>query len=248
VTTARRLLNPYVVFFALTTVVNAIASHLAHTSQRVIIQAAAAFDLPITVTFLYYWLLVRPKLRSSKSLIFVALGGLWRASLLFPRIIPGTFWIAAGVEGVVLIAICAGLWRLRRASAGGDPLERLRVSIAAMVPFPIAVRIMASEFAVFYYALNWRARPHIPAGSQAFTMHKHAMVGDLFYSLSLVSLLEIIPVHLLVNRWSHVLAWVLTAVSVYGAIWLIAMARAFHLRPSFIGPDGITIRYGLMFQ
>jgi hypothetical protein len=247
-TTARRLLNPNVVFSALAILINAFASHLAHTTLPAGVQAAACFDLTITVTLFYYWLLVRPGLRSAKSLIFVALLGLWRASLLFPSIVPGTLWIGASVEGAVLITIFAGLWRSRHASTNGDPLERLRATLAAIVPIPVVARVMASEFSVFYYALNWRARPYIPAGSQAFTMHKRTMAGDLFYCMSLVSLLEIVPVHLLINRWSHTAAWILTVLSLYGALWLIAMARAFHLRPSLIGPDGITIRYGMLFQ
>jgi hypothetical protein len=247
-TIARRLFSPYVAFLSLTILISVLATYLAHSSQQTPIKVGASLDLTFTVTFLYYWLLVRNGLRSHKSMLFIALLGLWRASFLFPQVVPGKVWIGAGVEVAVFSAVGAGLWRSRKAVSNGDPIERLRNAFAGIVPVPAAARMMASECAVLYYAFAWRARPHVPSGAQAFTMHKRTMAGDLFYAMSLVSLIEIVPVHLLANRWSHVLAWTLTGISVYGAIWLIAMARAFHLRPSFVGPEGVTIRYGLLFQ
>jgi hypothetical protein len=248
-----RRLNPYLIFLALTITISAIASSLAHAvtdpGRRALIGTAAALDLTFTVTFLYYWLLVRPGLRGKATMFFVAVLGLWRASFLFPEVVPGKVWIGGGLELAVFAAVGTALWKSRRAGRAGDPLERLTAAFSSLVPVPAAARVMASECAVLYYGFcSWRARPDVPEGAQAFTMHKRTMAGDLFFCMAGVSLLEILPVHLFVNHWSRMAAWILTAVSIYGAIWMMAMARAFTLRPSLVSTEGITVRYGLLFR
>ena len=66
--------------------------------------------------------------------------------------------------------------------------------------------------------------------------------------LPLLCLVEMAPVHLLLERWSPVFAWLATSVTLYSAIWLIGLARAFRLRPVLLGPDNLYLRYGLLFQ
>lgn len=56
------------------------------------------------------------------------------------------------------------------------------------------------------------------------------------------------PGHLLLNRWSPVIAWIATGVSLYSVIWLIGLVRAFALRPTLVGRDYLHLRYGLLFQ
>jgi len=125
----------------------------------------------------------------------------------------------------------------------------LRLVFSSFIPVPAAARAMVSEFAVLYYGFcSWRARPHVSAGAQVFTLHRKTMAGDLFFCVAVLSLIEILPVHLLVSHWSATAAWILTALSIYGAIWLMAMARAFTLRPMLVSTDGIVVRYGLLFN
>jgi hypothetical protein len=70
-----------------------VVSRLADRGDPVI-ATAAVFDLTITTAALYYWLLVRPGLRSRTTMYLVALLGLFRAAFLFPEVIPGRIWIA----------------------------------------------------------------------------------------------------------------------------------------------------------
>ena len=248
-----RRVNPYFSFLALTVFIAACASALAHTvtgPRRTLVGTASAFDLTITVTALYYWLLVRPGLRSRTTMVFIALLGLWRAAFLFPDVIPGKVWIGGGLELAIFAAVGTALWKSRGAAreGEGDPVERFRSAFAGFIPLPPAARMLAGEFAVLYYGFAWRAQPHIPPEARAFTMHKRSFVNDLFTALAFISLLEIVPVHLVVNRWSALAAWIMTGISLYGAIWIMALGRAFALRPSLVSAEGITVRYGLLFH
>ena len=58
-------------FLALALAINVAATMIA--SRHPQLAAPAALDMTVTVTALYYWLIVRPGLRPQKSLLFVAL-------------------------------------------------------------------------------------------------------------------------------------------------------------------------------
>jgi len=83
--------------------------------------------------------------------------------------------------------------------------------------------------------------------TQAFTLHKKSGFGDKILLIGLAALFEIVPVHLLVYRWRHSAAWVLTAISLAGALWLIDLGRSLNLRPCLVEPSQATIRLGKLF-
>jgi hypothetical protein len=198
--------------------------------------------MTVTVTALYYWLLVRPGLRPKTSLLFVALLGLLRASFAFPDVIPGRIFIAGAIELTVLGTVVMVLL-----SAGADPMAGIRSALAGIVPFGTAGRALAGELAVLYYAMAWRAKPHVPAGAHTFTMHKQSGIADLLVVLAPFSILEIVPVHLLAAHWNVTLAWVLTGLGMYSALWAFALGRSFILRPGFVTESEIVVRFGLLF-
>ncbi len=103
------------------------------------------------------------------------------------------------------------------------------------------------ELALFYYAFAWRARPHIPGAARPFTLHKRSGFGDKLVFIGLAAFFEILPVHLLLHRKSPIAAWVLTALSLYGVLWLIAFLRSLTLRPCLVGADEAIVRLGLFF-
>ena len=203
----------------------------------------AALDMTVTVTALYYWLLVRPGLRPRKSLIFVALLGLLRASFAFPHVVPGREFILGALELLVIGTLVKVLL-----SAGDDPVSGIQSALAGIVPFGAAGRALGGELSVLYYAFAWRAKAHVPAGARAFTMHKTSAIADLMLVIAPLFLLEIFPEHLLAAHWSRTLAWVLTGLSVYGALWIFALGRSFALRPGFIAESEILVRFGLAFS
>jgi hypothetical protein len=228
-------------FLALALAINVAATMIA--SRHPQLAAPAALDMTVTVTALYYWLIVRPGLRPRKSLLFVALLGLLRASFAFPHLVPGREFIAAALELLVMGTLAKVFL-----SAGDDPVSGIQTSLAGIVPFGTAGRALAGELSVLYYAFAWRAKSHVPAGARPFTMHKTSGIADLMLVIAPFSLLEIFPVHLLAAHWSRPLAWILTGFSLYGALWIFALGRSFALRPGFVTESEILVRFGLAFS
>src|SRR5205814_1279247 len=59
---------------------------------------------------------------------------------------------------------------------------------------------------------------------------------------------ESIGMHLLVQIWSVKAAWIVTALDVYGALWLIGDYHALRLRPTYAKDGILHLRYGLRWN
>ena len=222
-TRARR--HPQLTFLAAAILINIAAAFAGRLNPRA--APAAVFDMTITVTAVYYWLIVRPGLRPKSSLFFVALLGLLRASFAFPRVVPHREWILAALELFVILAVITG---------------------ARVIPFQSVERAMKAEFSALYYAFAWRARPEVPPHAHPFTLYKTSGIADLLIVLAPFSLIEIVLVHLLAARWSLTAAWVLSGLGLYSGIWMFALGRSFALRPGYVTDDEIVVRFGLLFS
>jgi len=219
-------------------------------SRRMLVATGASFDLVLVVGFLYYWLLVRPGLRPRTGLVFIGVLGLLRASFLFPEGIMVKAALAGCAELGLIAYVSVQIARSRRdKSASSDPLAALQKAVAAVIPFPAAASAVAMEMSIAYYALRgWRTKPHIPESSRAFFFQEQSEKAFLLGAVGLASVFEIVPVHLLVHRWSGLAAWILSGISLYGMVWLLGLSRSLLLRPTVVEPDSLTIRYGLIAQ
>ena len=125
----------------------------------------------------------------------------------------------------------------------------MRAALESVFVTPGIARLIAVELSILYYALfAWRTRPYIPEDAQSFTLHKKSGHIELFYVIALVSLMETVPVHLLLGHWSRLWAWTATSVSLYGMVWVIGIARSISLRPALVGPDYLDVKFGLLFR
>lgn len=243
---------PQATFLFLALLVNLAATaavrNLAAGPHRGFVEFGALADLTLTVPALYYLLLVRPGLRPGPALAGVGLLGLFRASFMIPALAPGREWVAAAGEAALLAGAAAAWRKLRATASDADPVERLRLALSGILPFPAAERPLAGELAVLYYALSPGLRPHVPERARPFTVHRRAALNEMILYLGLVALLEVVPVHLVASRWSPSAAWALTALSLYGGLWALALSRSFAARPCYLTEDSLVLRTGLLFS
>jgi hypothetical protein len=240
-----RLPHPQLLFLALAAGINILVLSLPRTPA---VSVGAVLDMTLTVPALYYFLVARPAGRGVSSVGLVALLALWRTSFVFPHLIPGKVWIGAAVEALAIGLVVAGVLRLKATDANSDPATRIQLATRGILPFSGAEPALAFELTVLYYGLAWRAKPHIERESEAFSVHRTAGLADIFRVVGFASFLELVPVHLVVAQWSSTAAWVLSGLTVYGAFWAFAMARAFALRPTLVSRDEVWVRFGLLRQ
>ncbi len=153
-------------------------------------------------------------------------------------------------RGASLLLGYLGLTVVRTArrfqAASGDVLERLRQSLRDVLHAPWAADMLAFEIGLLYYALfSWRAPLPDATKHFAFSYHKKNGYGTVLAGILVAMLIEVIALHALVWMWNPGLVWVVTALSLYGMLWLLGDWRATCLRPILVEKEALIVRIGL---
>lgn len=207
----------------------------AHAANAGAFGLGAACDLTITVPVLYYLLLVRPGFSSWMTLVAFALGGARAAAFLLPAAeqthLPLLRWLGVPLEIWALAAVARRLRRTPSGSAGW------------------MAELLESEATVFYYALfAWRAKPQSLAGARAFGLAQASGYGMFCTLLMTAVIVEGVPMHLLLHRWSHVAAWISTGIGIYTFLWMVALHRSLALRPVLVSADRVVLQVGFLWR
>lgn len=152
--------------------------------------------------------------------------------------------VVAEITGVSLLVrgVARGTRALGREA--GDPLVAIRGPVQARLGTGVVGRLAASEVgAVWFATAAWRYPVPGYGGARRFGYGRGA--GGIHAALLVGSAVEIVALHLLVSRWSHGSAWVLTGLALYGTLWVLADLRAMRLRPVTLDQDTLIIRTGL---
>lgn len=129
------------------------------------------------------------------------------------------------------------------------PRPGLFIDLFCLLPVRAAAAAVAHEMAVLWYALlAWRARPDVHAGELGFSIHRRSGYGGVLGAVGLAAGVEAVVVHLLVQRRSATAAWVLTALALYGLVWLLGHFQAVRLRPVLLTPEALHVRVGLLWS
>lgn len=216
---------------------------------------AITFDLVVAVPLLFYLLVVRAARAPAITLVPVVLGSLFGASLVLPeehqRYLDLAGRLAVPLELLLLGYVAVRIYRGRSApvEGRGGLLERLRATLRQVLPSRLAADAVAHEAALLGYALlAWRARPDVCEGELGFSVHRGNGYGGTLAAAGFMTIVETVVVHLLVERWSATAAWVLTALSLYGLVWLLGHFQAVRLRPVLLAPDALYVRIGLLWS
>jgi hypothetical protein len=228
---------------------------LSQQTNQATLEVAVTLDLTLFIPALYWLILVRGRGWPLLSILPVFLASLGLASLILPEGRQASLqiikYLAAPAELAlvsVLVHRATRAVRLGRAHESHDVLERVRAAVHDVIASGKAAEIVAFETAVLWYALfSWRTAT--PASDpRSFTYHKKTGYGAVVAAILLAMAVELIPIHMLLAHWSAPLAWIVTALSLYGALWLIGDCRALLLRPITLQGDQLVIRFGLRWN
>jgi hypothetical protein len=189
---------------------------------------AFTFDLTLTIPLAYWLILVRTGLVPKLSIIPVFMVALALASIVVPRdqqeLLRQLRYLAIPLD-IALIAIV------------GRHLLTHRTN-------NFAIRFAIFELTTLYYGLfGWREK-----APEGFTAYKRAGWGSIVGGIILMIGAESIALHLFIQHWSPIVAWVITSLDIYGAIWLIGDYQAMRLRPITIENGVLHIRHGFRWS
>ncbi len=126
-----------------------------------------------------------------------------------------------------------------------DPLEVLVKSVQEILGEGRVSRIFATEMSVLYFSLlSWKT----PAKQSAahFTHYQKSGLGALVGIIVLILATETFALHILLLKWSGIVAWLASLSSVYLGLLFFAHYKASWQRQSWIDEKTLHLRYGLM--
>jgi len=229
-----------------------LGARMATFERSELIAGALTLILTLLVPLVYYLILVRRRAWPVITVLPVFIGSVLLAGRLIPdshhqvldRVEYGL--VAAGIALLGFLAYRA--WQLRRAyraqaATGLDVYAGLRESAQSILGL-VAGSVLAYEMTVFYYLLfGWRRAPKDRPGS--FGYHRKTVYLAIVAVVMLAVFAELFGMHLLISLWSPVVAWIVTALSLYAVLWLIGDAHAIRLRPIRLTETMLFLRVGI---
>jgi len=139
---------------------------------------------------------------------------------------------------------------VRERGAGPEGiLESLEEALTGVLGSRRIARILATEGAMLYYSiLAWGAPPRREGGARAFTYHVSCSYGAIVGVFTFLIVMATGLAHLLLWLWKPWLAWVVSGVSLYSALFLLADFNAARRRPILVDGRVLNLRVGLRWR
>mgnify|MGYP000241723230 CR=1 FL=1 len=128
-----------------------------------------------------------------------------------------------------------------------DFYEAMSLAVKEVVPAKVA-SVLTTEIAVIYYCfISWKKRI---LQENEFSYHNKSTSVSVILGFILVILIETFTLHHLLSKWNVIAAWVLTFLSVYTCLQMIALLKSLPKRPTFIDEKNqqVVLRYGIFSE
>jgi hypothetical protein len=220
------------------------------------VAAGIAVDLTLTSALAVYLLVVRPRLVPAMALVPVVLAGASMARWQLPGSpVTSALALAWGAAEVALVVTAVQRVRAaaRRSRAAHQGELRVAAIQAAVVEMLAAARlprrlaaIAGTELTIAaMVATGWRRPPAAPGLHTVHVEKGWGLFAGVFVALTVV---EAAGLHLVLHDRTPVLAWVLTGLSAYGALWLIGDALALRHGGVRIADSGLDVAVGVRWR
>jgi hypothetical protein len=213
---------------------------------------AVTIDFLITAP-LAHWLLIR-KNKGSKFTVFpFFMLGLVLAHIFLPEgnrssLSKFTTYVLPAIELFVFIVIFKKVLVFRNhfKKAKGKELrfyDALLESCREILPSRIS-HVFATEIAVIYFTFfAWKKTRY---GLNEFSYHKKAGAQAVLGILVFAICVETFALHLLLQRWNLIVAWIFTGLSIYTMFQVIGILKSISRIPISVHEEGLALRYGII--
>jgi len=248
----------FIVFYAILVLIELkVTSLSAFRHQSNLLAGAIFIDLVILPIGIFYFLVIKPSNRSRIILIIAAITFARVALFILP---PGSepfsveWSTLIALTEIGLFSVC--LYRinaLRRSYKTlilihNDPIKALHGSLESIFGRKIAT-IFVSEFKIIRFSLLgwWRLKNDV-SKETTLTSYRESGQTALMIALLVVCSTETLVMHILLARWNLILAYLITGISLYSMMFLIADLVATYTRPSFIANRVLHLQLGIRWH
>ncbi|MGH1338174.1 MAG: hypothetical protein ACRBFS_18775 [Aureispira sp.] len=124
-----------------------------------------------------------------------------------------------------------------------DFYSRLLQVTKALFPERVS-HFLAAELSVPYYCFWVWKTPRLT--DQEFAYHQKSGSVALLGAFFMLLMVETFALHLLIQLWSPLVAWILTGLSGYSLLQLISLMKSMAQRPIILTADQLHLKYGTL--
>ncbi|MBD1207430.1 MAG: hypothetical protein H9535_03305 [Ignavibacteria bacterium] len=229
------------------------------------ISLAILADVCLGIPLLYWLLVACPRKIDLITIVPVGIASILAARFIIPTAYHGSIvyieYLAGGLELALLVVGIAKIRHILREYRRlhvlrFDFVQNLRESFALVLNGgreSTALNIIATEISMLCYAFYWRSEEEITEKTRinghSFSTYKSSGYTAIFFVLLTICAVEAVGAHFLVGMlWNSTAALVLTALSAYTFLFLIADYVAIIKRPIVLEDSHLLIRTGLRWQ
>ena len=215
---------------------------------------AITLDLIFTVPIVYFLLIRKTKISKTTTIPILILGVII-ASFIIPKEHQTIVELAKQILiPIIEISILAfTIFKIRKVyktiqsekKETPDFLEIARKVVDEILPKKVGM-LFLMELSLFYYCFFTWKKPTLP--NNAFTYHKRSDLALIFGVFIGLVLVETFVFHLLVERWSPIVAWIGTGLSLYSMIQIIGIIKSASRRPIILKNEKVVLRFGMMSE
>jgi len=215
-------------------------------------------DMLVTFPAAYYFLIIRPFKLRIRNLILVVTCCCGVAYLIMPlqqqlyilQIRKATFLLELGIVVYAISKIKSIKKEYAQLQAQlPDNAFHLQQSISKVLGNSLAIRMLSSEITVLRFGLLcWLKANNVARGARSYSTYKQSGYAAMFGVLLFVMLIELTAVHLLLMHYNKLAAYIVSALSLYGMLFLLADISAVVKSPVWINTTHLLLRTGMRWR
>lgn len=218
------------------------------------LSSAITFDLLVSVPVIYF-LIIRKRNIPNTTVVPVFILGIVVASIILPAehqfyLSKVKTWFLPFLEiaivSYIIYSVVKAFKRFRQNTLGTlDFFTAAKTAAEDILPKGVSTAF-ATELSMFYYGfIHWK---RLVLGNDQFTYHKTTSTRMVLGVFVFLIIIEAFAVHLLLQNYSSVAAWILTILSIYGMFQIFGIMRSLSKRPMEIGSNGLKLKYSIMAE
>lgn len=206
-------------------------------------------DLLIVSPLVYYFI-IRKSTISKLTVLRVFTLGLFVASIILTKQHNTILeFIKTWVTPLLELALVAYIiWKfhkfrsINKNQTHFDFLIHTRLVLASVFSNKKVANVIASEIAVFYYLFHKKSKNI----SLQFTSYKENGIIIVLYTFLFICLLETVVMHFVFALWNTTAAWIISGLSAYTCLQLLAHIRAISCRQTLVTENQVILSNGLL--
>ncbi|KOY86246.1 hypothetical protein AD998_08895 [bacterium 336/3] len=250
----------YLAFIALFLVIVFLEQWIVSTShfyQNRLLPLAVSIDLIIILPVLYFFVIVKPLKVNKLSLLGVIMACMGVGYGVIPKGYQEYLYYAE--IGLIILELGVLVWVLTKIhkiikeyqkleKETSDFIKNVHQAFETHLGNSFFIHFFVSELIMLRYGLFFWIYKKRDTQENEFTIHKESAFVPTFSVLIFVSLIELVVVHILLMDSKPILTWILTALSVYSLVFLMAYIVSIVRRKISIEQNTVFIRVGKVWN